>query len=523
MSTINYNITEGTPPITVVLQPGGSSNLHTVVPSTGYFTNLEDNTDYTLSFFDSSVPTCTLEKRVYMGTENCINYGYLYNAFTVRTTGNLSITSSPAWIIPSDAEWTTLINYLIANGYNYDGTTSGNKIGKALAAASGWLYWATEGCVGNTDYPEYKNKAKMNMVPSVYRNKDGTFYTPPVTEAIGAIYWSTTLQNYSGVDYNRYTDIGNRQIDFVINNATFNEVGGSIRLVKNFTNLNHGESGQYVGNDGKKYRTICLGTQEWLADNLAETLYRDLSSIPEITDDLEWSELTTGARCALSNQSSYVECQTLLSTILLVGNGDNYVSLANNVSIDTPIEAQVGNIMFLCASTTDDGDITDPGDGWIELLKTANSSNYNSWGVWYKVVEESDLEATTTIYFENEAKVYASKSVFSGKEIFPFISTGVYNSLENSTTISPTLSDGLNNGVILCFYNIYDANHNSGRSVSFTNTWTLLDGQNSGNYWHTGSRYTYQTTDGASELLDITSTLAIDMQTLIVQILPNYL
>jgi len=42
------------------------------------------------------------------------------------------------WHVPSDAEWTTLVEYLIANGYNYDGTTTGNKIGKAMASTTGW-------------------------------------------------------------------------------------------------------------------------------------------------------------------------------------------------------------------------------------------------------------------------------------------------------------------------------------------------------------------------------------------------
>ena len=41
------------------------------------------------------------------------------------------------WNVPSEAEWATLKNYLIANGYNYDGTTEGNKIGKAMASTTG--------------------------------------------------------------------------------------------------------------------------------------------------------------------------------------------------------------------------------------------------------------------------------------------------------------------------------------------------------------------------------------------------
>ena len=42
------------------------------------------------------------------------------------------------WHVPTDDEWTTLEEHLIANGYNYDGTTTGNKIAKAMASTTGW-------------------------------------------------------------------------------------------------------------------------------------------------------------------------------------------------------------------------------------------------------------------------------------------------------------------------------------------------------------------------------------------------
>ncbi|MFY0690217.1 MAG: BspA family leucine-rich repeat surface protein, partial [Cyclobacteriaceae bacterium] len=55
---------------------------------------------------------------------NAPTYGALYNWYAVET-GELCPTG---WHVPSDTEWTTLEDYLIANGYNYDGTTSGNKL-----------------------------------------------------------------------------------------------------------------------------------------------------------------------------------------------------------------------------------------------------------------------------------------------------------------------------------------------------------------------------------------------------------
>jgi hypothetical protein len=40
--------------------------------------------------------------------------------------------------VPSDAVCAELENYLVANGYNWDETTTGNKIGKSLATKTGW-------------------------------------------------------------------------------------------------------------------------------------------------------------------------------------------------------------------------------------------------------------------------------------------------------------------------------------------------------------------------------------------------
>ena len=59
--------------------------------------------------------------------------GKLYNWYAVagihdndETTPNKEF-APDWWHVPSDADWTTLENYLIANGYNYDSTTTGNK------------------------------------------------------------------------------------------------------------------------------------------------------------------------------------------------------------------------------------------------------------------------------------------------------------------------------------------------------------------------------------------------------------
>ena len=76
------------------------------------------------------------------------------------------------WHVPSDAEWTTLENYLIDNGYNYDGTTTGNKIGKAMASTTGWNRSTTLGAIGNDQ--SLNNSSGFNAFPEGYYS--GDFY-----------------------------------------------------------------------------------------------------------------------------------------------------------------------------------------------------------------------------------------------------------------------------------------------------------------------------------------------------------
>jgi uncharacterized protein (TIGR02145 family) len=49
--------------------------------------------------------------------------------------------------------------------------------------------------------------------------------------------------------------------------------------------------------DGNVYRTVTIGDQAWLGENLRVTRYRNGSVIPYVVDDSLWSVLTSGAYC----------------------------------------------------------------------------------------------------------------------------------------------------------------------------------------------------------------------------------
>jgi uncharacterized protein (TIGR02145 family) len=145
-------------------------------------------------------------------------YGALYNWYVVHT-GKLA----PAgWHVPSKAEWDTLQNYLIDHGYNYDGTITGNKFAKAMAAKIIWGADTTTGAIGNN--LGTNNSSGFSALPGGCRSNDGSF----VNEYASGYWWSTTEDKELHA-YHCYLVFLNSSL----NSFNFYENSGfSVRLVK---------------------------------------------------------------------------------------------------------------------------------------------------------------------------------------------------------------------------------------------------------------------------------------------------
>jgi uncharacterized protein (TIGR02145 family) len=90
-----------------------------------------------------------------------------------------------------------------------------------------------------------------------------------------------------------------------INSAVINNASASCGA-PNVHNPNK-TYGTMTDQEGNVYKTIVIGSQEWMAENLKTSIYSNGELIPNVTDQNEWNELNTGAWCYYNNDAAY-EC-----------------------------------------------------------------------------------------------------------------------------------------------------------------------------------------------------------------------
>ncbi len=159
----------------------------------------KDNSVWSASVLASTPAYCWYSDDTYQNA-----YGALYNWYAVNT-GKLA---PVGWHVATDDEWTILGNYLMANGYNYDGTTTSNKYAKSLATTYsrfGSIFSA--GCIG--DDLSKNNSAGFYALPGGYRDSgsgvyylnQSAFWRSASENGTGGFGWNRSLLYYSAEMY----------------------------------------------------------------------------------------------------------------------------------------------------------------------------------------------------------------------------------------------------------------------------------------------------------------------------------
>ncbi len=137
--------------------------------------------------------------------------------------------------------------------------------------------------------------------------------------------------------------------------------------------------------DGNVYQTVLIGDQYWMTENLKVTRYRNGDPIPFVTDNVEWSNLGSGAYCEYDDDTANVAVYGRLYNWFAVDDSRNIAPVGWHVPTDDDwkqLETFLGMIQSQVDSTgwrgvDEGGKLKEAG---IEHWRDPNTGATNEFG-----------------------------------------------------------------------------------------------------------------------------------------------
>ena len=219
--------------------------------------------------------------------------------------------------------WSTSTNPTVADSKTNEGTGSGNFVSNMVGLEEGTPY--------------YVRAYATNSVGTAYGN-ELTFTTNQVTGAVVTTTEVSSVTSTTAVAGGNVTDAGGGTLiargvcwgtttnPTIAGNKTTNGTStgtftsnlieltdGTVYYYRayatNSSGTTYGQEFQFITPvtdfEGNMYKTVKIGTQVWMAENLKATKYNDGTDIPLITDNTEWSNATSAAYCWYNNDEGY--------------------------------------------------------------------------------------------------------------------------------------------------------------------------------------------------------------------------
>jgi uncharacterized protein (TIGR02145 family) len=232
-------------------------------------------------------------------TTYAATYGRLYNWYALNDPRGLA---PQGWHVPTDGEWTTLALSL-----------GGSALaGGAMKDTIGWNSPNT-GATNNSGFAGLPGGLREYNLGFGQIGNMGFWWTS--TQADENYALGRSLTN-TGVELNRFnsgkTDGFSIRVikdTAALPNIDSSWVAGTDSASCGSANVHNAAVayGSLTDQDGNIYKTTRIGDQVWMAENLKTSHYRNGDMIPNVTNDVIWMSLSSGANCWYYNSPTF-EC-----------------------------------------------------------------------------------------------------------------------------------------------------------------------------------------------------------------------
>jgi uncharacterized protein (TIGR02145 family) len=180
---------------------------------------------------------------------------------------------------------------------------------------------------------------------------------------------------YSGKTGTGFERVSKTGDSLILNN-------GEVFIVPGISSENYGvkptsgSGNNLVDIDGNSYKTVYIGSQLWMAENLKTTKYRDGSTITNLTDNRMWGDDLKGAWCYYNNDVTNNYKYGKLYNWYAISSHLNGNKEVCPIGWHIPVESEwIKLIDFLGGTPVTGGKLKEVG---TNLWKTPNASATNS-------------------------------------------------------------------------------------------------------------------------------------------------
>ncbi len=219
--------------------------------------------------------------------------------------------------------WSTVADPTIADSKTSDGKGSASFSSNMVGLAEGTPYYVRAYATNSvgTSYGNQVSFTTNQVTTAIVTTTAATNLTSTtataggnITDAGGGtiiakgVCWSSTSQNPT-IDDNKANGSGDGSFTSTLTGLTDGTTYYYRAYATNSAGTSYGELYSFITPvtdiEGNLYKTVIIGTQVWMAENLKTTKFNDNTEIALVTSATEWGGLSTPAYCWYSNDEEY--------------------------------------------------------------------------------------------------------------------------------------------------------------------------------------------------------------------------